>query len=122
MDTSLPTRFRWSCARRSVCVDGLMRFLPKRDFRACVEQYQRQSRPRGFFVSRSVLVAGVRSTHLSRKLARHRNESEGVRTELYHAGFRGKISRSTLADGNCAHDDASRDTSKAEEFLRAGDV
>jgi len=44
--------------------------------------------------------AWLRSTDLSGKSSGHRNMPAGHAAQLYHAGIRGKVSRSTLADAN----------------------
>ena len=56
---------------------------------------------------RSVPLHGLCPTHVSRQLARYRNCLDAMSANLYHAGFRGKVSRNTLADANerrdCLH-------------------
>src|SRR5712691_6999451 len=56
------------------------------------------------FLPRSVPLSCVRAVDLSRESPRHRSLSAFVPSKLYHMGFRGNVSRSTLADANEAHD------------------
>ena len=51
-----------------------------------------------------VSVDGVRPTDLPREPSRHRSVPAILGGKLYHMGFRGRVSRSTLADANDAHD------------------
>ena len=51
----------------------LMDFLPRHEFNACVRRYRGDYRSRGFTLSRSVSVHGIRAAHVSRELAGHRN-------------------------------------------------
>lgn len=82
----------------------LMRFLPKREFHACVERYQGQSRPRGFSCRDQFLSLAFAQLTFRESLRDIETCLRAFEPKLYHAGFRGKISRSTLADANRAHD------------------
>src|SRR5580765_8307530 len=78
----------------------LMDFLPRHDFHACVRRYGGDRRSRGFSCRDQFL--GLAFAQLTFR------DSEtclrAVRPKLYHAGFRGTVSRSTLADANRTHD------------------
>ena len=82
----------------------LLSFLPDRDFRRCVTRYGGDSRPRGFSCWDQYLsIAFAQLTY-----------RDGLRDievclrafggKLYHMGFHGRVSRSTLADANESHD------------------
>src|SRR3989338_4403766 len=57
-----------------------------------------------FFMHGSIFMYGFRAIDLSRKFARYRIMLALHATELYHMGFRGLISKSTLADANNQRD------------------
>jgi hypothetical protein len=74
----------------------LLDFLPRHEFNACVRRYG----PRGFsyrdqFLSLAFAQLTLRDIEIC---------LNAVHPKLYHAGFRGTISRSTLADANRVHD------------------
>jgi hypothetical protein len=82
----------------------LMHFLPRREFNACVERYKGQRRPRGFTCRDQFLCLAFAQLTFRESLRDIETCLRALEPKLYHAGFRGKISRSTLADANRAHD------------------
>jgi hypothetical protein len=82
----------------------LMDFLPRRDFNACVSRYGGDRRPRGFSCRDQFLCLGFAQLTFRESLRDVETCLRALGPKLYHAGFRGKISRSTLADANRAHD------------------
>lgn len=82
----------------------LMDFLPRREFNACVERYGGHRRQRGFSCRDQFLCLGFAQLTFRESLRDVETCLRALGPELYHAGFRGKISRSTLADANRAHD------------------
>ena len=82
----------------------LMHFLPRREFSACVERYQGQRRPRGFSCRDQFLCLAFAQLTFRESLRDIETCLRALEPKLYHAGFRGRISRSTLADANRAHD------------------
>jgi hypothetical protein len=82
----------------------LMDFLPRREFHACVERYGGHRRLRGFSCRDQFLCLGFAQLTFRESLRDIETCLRAVGSKLYHAGFRGKISRSTLADANRAHD------------------
>lgn len=82
----------------------LMHFLPRREFGACVERYQGERRPRGFSCRDQFLCLAFAQLTFRESLRDIETCLRALEPKLYHAGFRGKISRSTLADANRAHD------------------
>ena len=82
----------------------LMEFLPRREFNACVTRYGGQRRERGFSCRDQFLCLAFAQLTFRESLRDIETCLRALEPKLYHAGFRGKISRSTLADANRAHD------------------
>ena len=82
----------------------LMDFLPRHEFNACVRRYGGHRRPRGFSCRDQFLSLAFAQLTFRESLRDIETCLNAVRPKLYHAGFRGTISRSTLADANRVHD------------------
>jgi hypothetical protein len=82
----------------------LMDFLPRHEFDACVRRYEGDRRPRGFSCRDQYLCLAFAQLTFRESLRDIETCLRAFQSKLYHAGFRGKISRSTLADANRAHD------------------
>jgi hypothetical protein len=82
----------------------LMDFLPRHEFNACVRRYGGDRRPRGFSCRDQFLCLAFAQLTFRESLRDIETCLRSVPTKLYHAGFRGAISRSTLADANRVHD------------------
>jgi len=82
----------------------LMDFLPRHEFNTCVRRYGGNRRPRGFSCRDQFLCLAFGQLTFRESLRDIETCLRAVETKLYHAGFRGRISRSTLADSNRAHD------------------
>ena len=82
----------------------LMDFLPRREFNACVEKYGGHRRSRGFSCRDQFLCLGFAQLTYRESLRDIETCLRALGPKLYHAGFRGQVSRSTLADANRAHD------------------
>ena len=82
----------------------LMNFLPRREFNACVDKYRGNRRSRGFSCRDQFLCLGFAQLTYRESLRDIETCLRALESKLYHAGFRGKVSRSTLADANRAHD------------------
>lgn len=82
----------------------LMEFLPRREFNACVNRYRGNRRLRGFSCRDQFLCLGFAQLTYRESLRDIETCLRALGSKLYHAGFRGKISRSTLADANRTHD------------------
>src|SRR4051794_40118664 len=82
----------------------LMDFLPRRDFDACVRRYDGDGRPRGFSCRDQFMCLAFAQLTFRESLRDIETCLRGVGPKLYRAGLHGKISRSTLADANRAHD------------------
>jgi hypothetical protein len=81
-----------------------MDFLPRREFNACVDKYRGHRRSRGFSCRDQFLCLGFAQLTYRESLRDVETCLRALGPKLYHAGFRGKVSRSTLADANRAHD------------------
>ena len=82
----------------------LMDFLPRHDFNACVRRYGGDRRSRGFSCRDQFLCLAFAQLTFRESLRDIETCLHAVEPKLYHAGFRGTISRSTLADANRVHD------------------
>jgi Domain of unknown function (DUF4372)/Transposase DDE domain len=82
----------------------LMDFLPRHDFNNCVRRYNGDQRPRGFTCRDQFLCLAYAQLTFRESLRDIETCLRAFGPKLYHAGFRGNISRSTLADANRAHD------------------
>jgi Domain of unknown function (DUF4372)/Transposase DDE domain len=82
----------------------LMDFLPRHEFNACVRRYDGDRRLRGFSCRDQFLCLAFAQLTFRESLRDIETCLRAVPSKLYHAGFRGPISRSTLADANRVHD------------------
>ncbi len=82
----------------------LLSFVPRREFNACVSKYGGQRRPRGFSCRDQFLCLAFAQLTFRESLRDIETCLRALGPKLYHAGFRGQVSRSTLADANRAHD------------------
>ena len=82
----------------------LMDFVPRYDFDACVRRYGGDHRPRGFTCRDQFLCLAFAQLTYRESLRDIETCLRALAPKLYHAGFRGQVSRSTLADANRAHD------------------
>jgi hypothetical protein len=78
----------------------LMDFLPKYEFDKCVQRYRGNHRMRNFSCFDQFLCMAFAQLTYRESLRDTVTCLNAFKTKLYHAGFRGKISRSTLADAN----------------------
>lgn len=82
----------------------LMEFLPRHEFDACVRRYAGNRRPRGFSCRDQFLCLAFAQLTFRESLRDIETCLRALEPKLYHAGFRGRVSRSTLADAGRAHD------------------
>ena len=79
-------------------------FLPDREFRRCVARYGGDVRLRGFSCWDQFLCLAFAQFTYRESLRDIEACLRSCPYKLYHMGIRGKVSRSTLADANEAHD------------------
>ncbi len=82
----------------------LMEFLPRHTFRKCVNRYQGNYRMRSFSCYDQFLCMAFAQLTARESLRDIECCLRALDEKLYHAGFRGNISRSTLADANESRD------------------
>src|SRR3954451_1356970 len=82
----------------------LMDFMPGRYFDACVRRYDGDRRLPGFSCRDQFLCLAFAQLTFRESLRDIETCLRAFQPKLYHAGFRGRVSRSTLADANRAHD------------------
>ena len=82
----------------------LVSFLPVRDFRRIVQRYDGDSRLRGFSCCDQFLSLAFAQLTYRESLRDIEACLRAAGSKLYHLGLRGKVSRSSLADANEAHD------------------
>ena len=79
-------------------------FLPDREFRRCVARHGGDARLRGFSCWDQFLCLAFAQFTYRESLRDIEACLRSCPDKLYHMGIRGKVSRSTLADANEAHD------------------
>jgi hypothetical protein len=82
----------------------LMSFLPRREFNECVGKYGGNRRQRGFSCRDQFLCLAFAQLTFRESLRDIETCLRALEPKLYHAGFRGRVSRSTLADASRTHD------------------
>jgi hypothetical protein len=82
----------------------LLSFLPDREFRRCVARYGGDARPRGFSCWDQYLSMAFAQLTYREGLRDIEACLRCLGGKLYHMGFHSRVSRSTLADANDAHD------------------
>ena len=105
----------------------LMEFFPRHEFNTCVRRYEGDSRLRGFSCRDQFLCLAFAQLTYRESLRDIETCLRAVGPKLYHAGFRGRVSRSTLADANRVHDwrnyaDFAQVLIKQARHLYAGDA
>jgi len=82
----------------------LIDHLPSYQFQKCVARYHGDHRLRGFSCWDQLLCLAFAQLTFRESLRDIEACLRAIAPKLYHMGFRGKVSRSTLADANQAHD------------------
>jgi len=82
----------------------LMDHLPSYEFQKCVERYRGDAHHRGFSCRDQYLAMAFAQLTYRESLRDIEACLGSMRGKLYHMGFRGRVTRSTLADANEAHD------------------
>jgi hypothetical protein len=78
----------------------LMEFLPRHEFDRCVRRYHGKRRVREFSCRDQFLCMAFAQLTYRESLRDIETCLRAMQPKLYHAGFRGRIARSTLADAN----------------------
>lgn len=82
----------------------VMDFLPRHEFDKSVRRYRGNYRTRGFSCRDQFLAMAFAQLTYRESLRDIETCLRSVKSKLYHLGFRGNISRSTLADANRRRD------------------
>ena len=82
----------------------VMEFLPLYEFRKCVQRYQGEYKARSFSCMDQFLCMAFAQLTYRESLRDIESCLRFMRPKLYHMGFRGPISKSTLADANNQRD------------------
>jgi len=82
----------------------LIDHLPSHEFQKCVARYRGNYRFRGFSCLDQFLCLAFAQLTFRESLRDIEACLRSVENKLYHMGFRGQVSRSTLADANETHD------------------
>ena len=82
----------------------LVQHLPEKEFQKCVARHQGDSNFRGFSCWDQLLAMAFAQLTYRESLRDIESCLRALQSKLYHMGFRGKVSRSTLADANESHD------------------
>jgi len=82
----------------------LIQHLPKKEFKKCVARHNGDSNFRGFSCWDQLLAMAFAQLTYRESLRDIESCLRALQSKLYHMGFRGKVSRSTLADANESHD------------------
>lgn len=82
----------------------LMELLPRHEFNACVRRYRGDYRARNFTCREQFLCLAFAQLTFRESLRDIETCLNSLGPKLYHAGFRSRISRSTLADANQRRD------------------
>jgi hypothetical protein len=82
----------------------LIQHLPKKEFQKCVARPNGDSNFRGFSCWDQLLAMAFAQLTYRESLRDIESCLRALQSKLYHMGFRGKVSRSTLADANESHD------------------
>ncbi len=82
----------------------LMDFMPKQEFRRCVNRYKGNYRVRSFTCWDQFLCMAFAQLTWRESLRDIEACLRALQDKLYHVGIRGKVSRSTIADANDKRD------------------
>src|SRR3990172_8338278 len=78
----------------------IMDWLPRYEFDKCVQRYRGEHRIRSFSCFDQFLAMAFAQLTYRESLRDIETCIRALKPKLYHAGIRGKVSRSTLADAN----------------------
>jgi hypothetical protein len=82
----------------------LIEHLPEKEFQKCVARHRGDTNFRGFSCWDQLLAMAFAQLTYRESLRDIESCLRALQSKLYHMGFRGKVSRSTLADANESHD------------------
>src|SRR5271157_3511142 len=86
------------------CSRNWSSICPEKEFQKCVARHHGDSNFRGFSCWDQLLAMAFAQLTYRESLRDIESCLRALQSKLYHMGFRGKVSRSTLADANESHD------------------
>jgi len=90
----------WPMHSGRIVFSQLMDFLPRHEFKKCVRRYRGHRRLRTFSCFDQFLCMAFAQLTYRESLRDIETCLRAMKPKLYHAGIRGNVSRSTLADAN----------------------
>ena len=90
----------WPMFKDRLVFSQLMDFFPKHDFNKCVHRYHGNHRVKTFSCLDQFLCLAFAQLTFRESLRDIETCLRAIQPKLYHAGIRGKVSRSTLAEAN----------------------
>ena len=93
----------WSMNQGRTVFSQLLSLLPDREFRRCVARYDGDRRERGFSCWDQYLAMAFAQLTYRQSLRDIEACLRAMGDKLYHLGFHGRVSRSSLADANETH-------------------
>jgi len=94
----------WPMNTGQIVFAQLMDFLPRHEFNRCVQRYSGNRRTRRCSCLDQFLCMAFSQLTYRESLRDIETCLRAMNTKLYHAGIRGSISRSTMADANESRD------------------
>src|SRR5208337_1077107 len=94
----------WTMNAGKTIFAQLMDFIPAHEFSRCVDRYQGNYKVSRFSCWDQFLCMAFAQLTYRESLRDIETCLRAMGPKLYHAGFRGRIARSTLADANERHD------------------
>jgi hypothetical protein len=99
MSVSVPIK-DWLMNTDRIIFSQIMDFIPKHQFNQCVRRYRGNFRLRKFSCFDQFLCMAFAQLAFKESLRDIETCLRAMKPKLYHAGFRGHIAKSTLADAN----------------------
>jgi hypothetical protein len=94
----------WPMNTGQIIFAQLMDFLPRHEFNCCVQRYSGNHRIRSFSCLDQFLCMAFAQLTYRESLRDIETCLRAMHPKLYHAGIRGNVSRSTMADANETRD------------------
>jgi hypothetical protein len=94
----------WPMNAGQIIFAQLMDFLPRHEFNCCVQRYSGNHRIRSFSCFDQFLCMAFAQLTYRESLRDIETCLRAMQPKLYHAGIRGNVSRSTMADANETRD------------------
>ena len=90
----------WQMHTGQIIFSQIMDFIPRYEFRKCIQRYSGNYKVKSFSCWSQFLCMAFAQLTYRESLRDIESCLNSMQNKLYHMGFKGKISRSTLADAN----------------------